>query len=121
MAETRIEIVARHLEVDRTRGHLLAKVQVPAGLRFFEGHFPGRPILPGVVELSEIVLPSIEAIWPDLGFLSSIKRLKFKELIVPNDELELVIRVDAPSAVRFWLRSEGRECAVGTLEFTAHE
>jgi 3-hydroxymyristoyl/3-hydroxydecanoyl-(acyl carrier protein) dehydratase len=116
-SKTQIEILPHRLEVDQSRGRLRAELKVPADFRFFSGHFPGRPILPGVAQLSEIVLPLVEANWPSLGCLSSIKRLKFKELILPDDELELTLQVEAQT-VRFWLKRDGQDCAVGALAFS---
>lgn len=94
------------------------RVHVPNGSRHFAGHFPNRPILAGVVQMVEIILPTIEHIWPDLGALAQIKRVKFKALIGPGDDLE--VRIDRTgSEARFRITRAERECAVGTLEFTA--
>ena len=34
---------------------MIAELVIPSGGAYFEGHFPGRPILPGILELKLIV------------------------------------------------------------------
>jgi uncharacterized membrane protein/3-hydroxymyristoyl/3-hydroxydecanoyl-(acyl carrier protein) dehydratase len=92
------------------------RVHVPAQSRHFAGHFPNRPILAGVVQLAEIILPTVEQTWSDLGPLLQIKRVKFKALIGPNEDLQ--VRMDRTDReVRFRITRDDHECAVGTLEF----
>jgi uncharacterized membrane protein/3-hydroxymyristoyl/3-hydroxydecanoyl-(acyl carrier protein) dehydratase len=92
------------------------RVHVPAQSRHFAGHFPNRPILAGVVQLAEIILPTIEQTWSDLGPLIQIKRLKFKALIGPDEDLE--VHIDRTNVeVRFRITRGERECAAGVLEF----
>jgi 3-hydroxymyristoyl/3-hydroxydecanoyl-(acyl carrier protein) dehydratase len=92
------------------------RVHVPAGSRHFAGHFPNRPILAGVVQMTEIILPAIEQTWTDLGPLIQIKRVKFKALIGPNEDLQ--VRIDrAADEVRFRIMRDEQECAVGVLKF----
>lgn len=58
----------------------------------FAGHFPGRPIYPGVylievaAQLSGIVLAATST-EPALGYLAGVKRFKFVEVVVPGDQL----------------------------------
>jgi uncharacterized membrane protein/3-hydroxymyristoyl/3-hydroxydecanoyl-(acyl carrier protein) dehydratase len=94
------------------------RVHVPVQSRYFAGHFPGRPILAGVVQMVEVILPTIERSWPDLGRLAEIKRVKFKALIGPGDDLD--VHIDrSGSEARFRITRGEQECAVGTLQFTA--
>lgn len=67
---------------------LAARIRVPASLDWFRGHFPGTPILPGVVQLDWAVAYARR----HLGLDPAIERvvgLKFMRIVRPGAELEL--------------------------------
>lgn len=60
----------------------------------FEGHFPGQPILPGVVQVDWALRLGAEAFGPFGAFLG-LEQLKFQAVIVPREPLELRLAWDA--------------------------
>jgi acyl-coenzyme A synthetase/AMP-(fatty) acid ligase len=92
-------------------------VHVAPELEFFRGHFPGDPILAGVVQLEVLVLRQVAAMWPDLTDLSRASRLRFRRPIRPGEDLELSLRLLAPAQVAFELTCRGTPCSAGTLHF----
>ena len=93
-------------------------VVVPPDLSYFEGHFPGRPILAGVVQLHGLVLRQIARSWPDLGAPRKLLRLKFKHVIGPGERLTLrLVRPAGERRVSFQILGAAAECASGTLVF----
>ena len=78
----------------------ITRLQVRPDFPFFEGHYPGNPIMPGVV-LCEAVFQagaiylseklangSIDATEVD-PVLSRIRDARFKRMVLPGDELEI--------------------------------
>ena len=94
-------------------------VQVPRDLLYFEGHFPGTPLLPGIAQLVALVQDRVRALWPELGAPTRVGRLKFKQPIAPGDALRLALERedgDGPR-VHFRLERDGQACTVGVMTF----
>jgi acyl-coenzyme A synthetase/AMP-(fatty) acid ligase len=79
------------------------------------GHFPGDPIVPGVVLLDEIV----DAISSELSFARdtawTVRSAKFLRPVRPGDCLEIRIAPEGGDAVRFECRVRGETAAIGAL------
>lgn len=76
---------------------------------FFEGHFPGRPIMPGVLiaeALAQVggilaLLATPENMGKPSLFLMSLDKVRFRQPVVPGDQLRL--EVDAlRGGKKFW-------------------
>lgn len=57
-------------------------------LAAFQGHFPGDPVLPGVIQVDLAIRLGREAFGP-LGAFTALERIKFLEAIRPGETLEL--------------------------------
>jgi 3-hydroxyacyl-[acyl-carrier-protein] dehydratase len=62
----------------------------------FEGHFPGAPLLPGIVQI-EIALFCVKQILNKDASVSEIKKAKFIKPILPDTEIHISINENAGS------------------------
>lgn len=64
---------------------------------FFKGHFPGNPIMPGVL-LQEAIFQSGAALMSQfegsgLGVVTRVQNAKFKNMVRPGDTLEMEVEL----------------------------
>ena len=83
---------------------------------FFDGHFPGDPVLPAVAQLSGLVEPVAQRAWPSLGSLVGASQLKFHRVCRPGETLALRCERDGRS-VRFTLHVGDTLASAGALTF----
>ena len=74
----------------RSPGQFQWTFTVPADLPFFRGHFPGHPILPGVVALGWL-LAAAESLQGRSSATLELLNVKFQTVIVPGAALELTL------------------------------
>ena len=94
---------------------------------FFPGHFPERPIMPGVImvealaQAGAVAVLSLEENRGKLALFAGIDDVRFKRIVEPGDELELTCdldRVRGPIGKgRAEARVDGELAARGTLTF----
>ncbi len=69
---------------------IVAEIQAPPDSPWFSGHFPGQPILPGIAQLG-MVFDAIRHFGnPDMK-ISHISRVRFKQMIRPDDHLHVMV------------------------------
>jgi 3-hydroxymyristoyl/3-hydroxydecanoyl-(acyl carrier protein) dehydratase len=85
-------------------------------LVFFEGHFPGNPILPGIVQLHWAAGISMNLFNFD-QIPCEVKRLKFSNIVQPPSVLELLLDQKSETEVKFQFTSFGRVHSMGSLVF----
>jgi 3-hydroxymyristoyl/3-hydroxydecanoyl-(acyl carrier protein) dehydratase len=80
----------------------------------FAGHFPGRPIVPGVVLLDRAI--SLVAIGLGCSMAGcAIANAKFLSPVVPGETLEFSWLIRASGAIQFDIATAGRAVASGLL------
>lgn len=70
---------------------------------YFQGHFPGEPVMPGVLMVEALAQAagvlaylSEENTYKDhLFYLAAIENAKFRRMIVPGDTLKLIVNFKA--------------------------
>ena len=83
---------------------------------FFQGHFPGNPIMPGVLmvealaQVGAVSILSMEEYKGKIAVFTGIDKVKFKRQVVPGDTLKLEVEI---ISIR---RNIGKGNAIATVD-----
>ena len=88
---------------------------VPPDHPAFAGHFPGRPIVPGVVLLDQALLFAAQMPGRAAGGGWQVAQAKFFVPVGPSQVLRFALQTTPRGAIAFSVTGEGREVAAGTL------
>ncbi|MGM0441224.1 MAG: 3-hydroxyacyl-ACP dehydratase FabZ [Elusimicrobiota bacterium] len=61
---------------------------------FFEGHFPERPVMPGVIIIESIAQTAMAVMKRDDLKLKSVNKVKFRHTIQPDDIIEIQVNLE---------------------------
>ncbi|HXQ31953.1 MAG TPA: hypothetical protein VN790_08335 [Steroidobacteraceae bacterium] len=92
----------------------ITEIHIPVDHPAFAGHFPGTPIVPGVVLLDETLL-AIAALGGVSADRCAISSVKFRSVVRPGEAVTLRFEFVGPNSIRFELRSVDRPVASGAL------
>lgn len=88
----------------------------------FAGHFPGQPLLPGVLLLAQVLEAALAdpALAGRLGTTPRLSSAKFLSPVRPGDVIEMSFDTAAPSArLGFEVRCGSKVAASGQFESSA--
>ena len=87
-------ILIDRIEITEPGERLIALKNMTINEPFFQGHFPGQPVMPGVLILeimaqagSFLMLSQVEDPLSTNMFFSAVEKTKFRKPIVPGDQL----------------------------------
>ena len=92
-------LVDRVLEVEEDR--ILSLKNVSVNEEFFNGHFPDRPMMPGVLQVEAMAQSgcimlmhgSVDDVENSLIVFTGINKAKFRKSVVPGDQLNMEVKL----------------------------
>jgi 3-hydroxyacyl-[acyl-carrier-protein] dehydratase len=119
-------LVDRIIELDPGQRAVGIK-NVSANEWFFEGHFPGNPIMPGVLQIEALAqVGAVAALTSEqhqgkLGLFAGIDKVRFRRQVIPGDQLRLEVemtRIRGPiGKAKATASVNGETAAEGELTF----
>jgi 3-hydroxyacyl-[acyl-carrier-protein] dehydratase len=111
-----ILLVDRVLEIDKGKS-IRAVKNVSINEPFFQGHFPHRPVMPGVLMLEALAQAAALLAFDALGttpddktvyYFAGIDGARFKRPVEPGDQLILEVELDRMKAGIFKFRARAK-------------
>ena len=96
-----VDRVTEHVQGKRIKGYKNVTMNEP----FFQGHFPGDPIMPGVLQLEAmaqlgaVLMMSTAAAKGKLMVFAGMDNVRFRRMVLPGDRLDMeaeLVRFRAP-------------------------
>lgn len=92
---------------------------------FLQGHFPGNPVVPGVI-LCEMMAQTCAVMLKDKAqgatpYFTSLDKVKFKQVVKPGDTIEFHTSITRSRAPFYFAQGkglvEGKLCVTGEFSF----
>ena len=121
------QLIDRITHLDLPSKAITVEAVVPQVSTIFEGHFPGRPLMPGVLLIEAMAQTSG---WLLIGvmnfermpFLAAVKEAKMRTFVQPGERLEVVARVahegSGYAMTEAEIRIEGKRVCGASLTFS---
>ena len=93
-------LVDRIVEYEPEKSRIVGRKAVTATEWFFQGHFPGLPVMPGVLQVEALAQTMAVYVAKQPGFgeriglFAGIDDIRFKRIVAPGDTLRLEVTME---------------------------
>jgi 3-hydroxyacyl-[acyl-carrier-protein] dehydratase len=100
------------VEVCTPGERVVARWRITGDEAWLAGHFPGRPVVPGVLQVEALAQAGALAVLADaryagrLPLLGGVEDARFPRMVTPGDELRLEVGIERLGSRGGWGRAE---------------
>ena len=107
------QLIDRIIDLNLNDLTIRVEANVPTESTIFEGHFPGRPLMPGVLLIESMAqtagwLIVAERRFESMPFLASLKEVKLRTFVTPGSQLSLSANLVHDGSGYAVTKAEGR-------------
>jgi 3-hydroxyacyl-[acyl-carrier-protein] dehydratase len=91
------QMVDRIIELNMETGRVVGIKNVTNNELYFQGHFPGNPVMPGVLQMEAmaqvagVMLNSRDGNRGKTAYFVSMNKVKFRKMVIPGDQLRIEV------------------------------
>ena len=91
------QMVDRIIELNMETGRVVGIKNVTNNEPYFQGHFPGNPVMPGVLQMEAmaqvagVMLNSRVGNEGKTAYFMSMNKVKFRKMVIPGDQLRIEV------------------------------
>ncbi|HWL06648.1 MAG TPA: 3-hydroxyacyl-ACP dehydratase FabZ family protein [Xanthobacteraceae bacterium] len=120
------QLIDRVVALDLPADTIRVEADVPQDSTIFEGHFPGHPLMPGVLLIEAMAQTSGWLVIGKTGFarmpfLAAVKEAKFRTFVPPGQRLDIEAVLEHEGSgfavTKAKTRSDGKPICEATLTF----
>lgn len=98
-----------------SENHIIARKFVDAGIDVFRGHYPGKPVLPGVLLVEAAMqaggvllarLPAGQIPAGHVPVVARINNVRFRRMVRPGETLEIEVKLEGNVDHAFFLKAK---------------
>lgn len=92
---------------------IVCSYDVTGNEAFFEGHFPGNPIMPGVIQLEALAQAGAIALLSQKRFAGKLplfggaEKVRWRKIVKPGDTLTLTMELERVGSLGGWGQAQG--------------
>src|SRR4029079_15774038 len=92
------QLIDRIIDLNLNDLTIRAEANVPTESTIFEGHFPGRPLMPGVLLIESMAQASgwrliSRTRFEKMPFLAALKEVKLRTFVTPGQDLVITAKI----------------------------
>ena len=119
----KFQLIDRVVEFDEAAKSIRCEAKIPLESTIFEGHFPGYPLMPGVLLLEAMAQTSGWAIlmllkFQRMPFLAAAREAKFRGFVLPGATLDLYSKIVHDGSGFAVAKAEGKLDGKGVCDAT---
>lgn len=98
--------------IELSASKIVTKTEMKAEFDFFRGHYPGRPVVPGVIlceaafQSGAVLLSGLIGKKDGIPVVTRVSEVKFRKMIKPGDIIETTVEIIEKAGPAYFMKAQ---------------